>query len=107
MLHGERFPEAMDGAFSDVAHDLGDVAGAHALFRELDGAIDERLRHRSARVWLERNLLHHPRVTEIAPQWREVRCHRRRERAIEPVLPLEHGARANEAASSQQGRAET
>src|SRR4029453_7414772 len=54
MLHRKRFPEAVDGAFSNLARDGLDVAGGDALFRELDGAIDKRLRHGAAGVRLER-----------------------------------------------------
>ena len=60
---------------SPTSHvDVRDVLGAHAVLRQPDRAIDERLRHRAARVRLERHVLRHPASAEsverAARSWR-------------------------------------
>ena len=65
MLDVERLPEAVNRALADIAFNLHNVIELHTLLGELDGAIDEGLRHGSAGVGLEDNVIDDPTLAEL------------------------------------------
>ena len=94
----------MHRALSDEALDGRDVVGAHAILGQGDRAVDEGLRHRAARVGLERQVLRNPALAQFVEQMLKVGRNRRGKRFVEPVRPVQHGSRPLEAPSSHEGR---
>ena len=107
MLDVERLPQAMHRALADIAFDLDDIISRDALFGERNGAIDKGLRHGSAGIGFEDNIVDHPTLAEIFQQQIESRFARGRESMEETMRAFKHGARSQKSAARHQCCAQT
>ena len=86
----------MHRALGRFAYHLGDLADVDAL-REPPRAVDVGLGHRAAGIGLERDAVGDPALAKTVAQLRPVAVARVRERLVEAMRSLQHGARADEA----------
>src|SRR5439155_14735418 len=105
LLVGERLPQPMHCALGRFAYHLGDLADVDAL-REAPRAVDVGLGHGSAGVGLERDAAGDPALTEALDELRPVALLCMRERLVQAMGSLQHGARADEACAREIRRAD-
>ena len=101
---GQRLPQPVHRPLRHLAHDLADVLGPNTARSQPSRTIDIGLRHRPARIRLERQRIRHPAPTEIGSQRLVVAMGRVRKPMKQTVHALEHGARTDKSRPRQQRR---
>src|SRR4029079_9040126 len=105
LLVAQWLPQSVHGAFGHFADQFLHIACFDAACRKAFGAIDVRMRHGPAGIGLECKRLSYPTRTEITSEGAIVAFGCVSKAVEQPVDALEHGARSDEAAARQQGRA--